>query len=74
MRLDLWALLLAMGIVAVTVAPLLATILFLVSLVVAVAAAMRGRLVPRRVEGDGGSLPVVRGGRGRDSPPAYNGF
>ncbi|MCA1718585.1 MAG: ComEC/Rec2 family competence protein [Actinobacteria bacterium] len=45
-RLDLWALLLAMGIVAATVAPLLATILLLTSLVVSVAVAAWGGLVP----------------------------
>ncbi len=45
-RLDLWALLLAMGIVAATVAPLLAAIIFLTSLVVCAGVAIRRGLVP----------------------------
>ena len=45
-RLDLWALLLATGIVAATVAPLLAAILLLTSLVFSVAVAARSGLVP----------------------------
>ena len=45
-RLDLWALLFATGIVAATVAPLLAAILLLTGLVVSVAVAFRSGLVP----------------------------
>lgn len=46
LRLDLWALLLATGIVAATVAPLLAAILLLTSFIVSVAVAARSGLVP----------------------------
>ena len=45
-RLDLWALLLALGIVTGTLSPRLAAALFLASLLVAVAAAIRRGLVP----------------------------
>ena len=45
-RLDLWALLLALGIVTGTLSPRLAAALFLASLLVAIAAAIRRGLVP----------------------------